>query len=154
LGLTKHPEPQTSSATLSLAQRSVRAGAQKANSYQCTEPAARKVIDAIPQQIWSGPADGSLDYCNDQWRAYTGLMLEELQGKGWQSMLHPGGPEDNLFEAFSTTKPHGMRLGPAISRSIIEAHGGRLWAEANKGPGATFAFCFPVAVADAPQRAD
>ena len=83
LGLTKHPEPQTSSAPLP-AQRSIRAGAQKANSYQCTEPAARKVIDAIPQQIWSGPADGSPDYCNDQWRAYTGLMLQELQGKGWQ----------------------------------------------------------------------
>ena len=69
-------------------------------------------------------------------------------------MLHLAGPEDNLFEAFSTTKPHGMRLGLAISHSIIEAHGARLWAEANKGPGATFAFCLPVAVADAPQGAD
>lgn len=69
-------------------------------------------------------------------------------------MLHPDSPEDNLFKAFSTTKPDGLLLGLAISRLIIEAHGGRLWAEANKGPGATFAFCLPVAVADAPQRAD
>src|SRR5262245_13588348 len=47
---------------------------------------------------------------------------------------------DRLFEAFYTTKPDGTGLGLAISRSIIEAHGGRLWAEANPGPGATFSF--------------
>jgi formate hydrogenlyase transcriptional activator len=49
----------------------------------------RLVIDTIPQQIWSGPADGSLDFCNAQWRSYMGLTLEELQGDGWQRMLHP-----------------------------------------------------------------
>lgn len=46
-------------------------------------------IDALPQQIWSGPPDGTLDYCNDRWRSYTGLKLEDLRGDGWQSMLHP-----------------------------------------------------------------
>ncbi len=47
---------------------------------------------------------------------------------------------DRVFEAFYTTKPNGMGMGLAISRSIIEAHGGRMWVEANTGPGATFAF--------------
>ena len=49
---------------------------------------SRALIDAIPQQIWSGPPDGTLDYCNLRWRSYMGLGLEELQGDGWQRMLH------------------------------------------------------------------
>jgi PAS domain S-box-containing protein len=49
-----------------------------------------------------------------------------------------------VFEAFYTTKPEGMGLGLAISRTIIEAHGGRLWATSNDGPGATFQFILPA----------
>src|SRR5437660_6605599 len=53
------------------------------------ESQSRTLLDAIPQQIWSGPADGTLDYCNERWRSNMGLGLEELQGDGWQSVLHP-----------------------------------------------------------------
>lgn len=53
---------------------------------------------------------------------------------------------EKIFEPFESTKPEGMGMGLSISRSIIEAHGGRLWAESGPGPGASLIFVLPAHV--------
>jgi signal transduction histidine kinase len=52
---------------------------------------------------------------------------------------------DHIFEAFFTTKQNGIGMGLSISRTIVEAHGGRLWPALNSGPGAKFQFTLPTA---------
>jgi PAS domain S-box-containing protein len=68
-----------------------REGAQEA--VRRSEDRLRLVIDTIPQQIWSSPPDGSLDFFNAQWLSFKGFSQEEVQGQGWQRMLHPGDRE-------------------------------------------------------------
>ena len=51
---------------------------------------------------------------------------------------------ENIFDAFVTTKESGMGIGLAVSRSIVEAHGGRIWAENNQDGGATFSIALPL----------
>ena len=51
---------------------------------------------------------------------------------------------DKIFDAFFTTKPHGTGMGLRISRSIVESHGGRLWAGDNSPQGASFFLTLPI----------
>jgi PAS domain S-box-containing protein len=60
----------------------------------------------------------------------------------------PVGKADQIFEAFFTTKPEGSGMGLAISKSIVESHGGRIWANGDGGRGATFHFTLPAAPAE------
>ena len=76
-------------------------------------------------------------------RIENGLVLVSVSDTG---VGLPTEKLDLIFNAFFTTKPQGTGMGLAISRSIIEAHGGRLWATANAPRGATFHFTVPAEV--------
>ncbi len=77
------------------------------------------------------------------------VLRTELEGEHVRLSVQDSGvgftPEvaEQMFESFYTTKSDGMGVGLSVSRSIIEANRGRLWATANDGPGATFAFSIP-----------
>jgi len=97
------------------------------------------VINAVEAMdgMSSAPRELIIGAANDS----EGVQVSvEDSGRG----LDPGSL-GQLFEAFYTTKPHGMGMGLAISRSIVEAHGGRLWASPNVPHGAIFQFTLPIA---------
>ena len=56
----------------------------------------------------------------------------------------PAEGADLIFDPFHTTKPQGTGMGLTITRSIVESYGGRIWATANQGAGATFQFTLPT----------
>jgi len=99
------------------------------------------IINAI--EAMSGAGDGPRELLVGSEKDESQGVLVAVRDSG------PGlDPEslNHIFTAFYTTKPQGMGMGLAISRSIVEAHGGSLWATVNEGRGAVFQFTLPVGV--------
>jgi signal transduction histidine kinase len=97
------------------------------------------VINAV--QAMSGVSEGERELLIGAGPAESDGVLVIVRDSG------PGLPPSNaerLFDAFYTTKADGMGMGLSICRSIIEAHGGQLWASANEPRGAVFQFTVPA----------
>jgi PAS domain S-box-containing protein len=97
------------------------------------------IVNAV--EAMSGASDGTRELLVSSRKADTGGVLVGVRDSG------PGlAPEtlQHVFDAFYTTKAGGLGMGLSICRSIIEAHGGRLWASANLPRGASFQFALPA----------
>jgi PAS domain S-box-containing protein len=96
------------------------------------------IVNAI--EAMSGVSEGTRDLVITTRKAESGSVLVAIRDSGPELAASTLG---HLFDAFYTTKPGGLGMGLSISRSIIEAHGGRLWAETNEPHGAVFQFTVP-----------
>jgi signal transduction histidine kinase len=105
------------------------------------------------QQVMMNLIMNSIDATKDVDRTRE-LAIRSQRAEDQQLMISvsdtgvglPRQHEDHIFDAFFTTKPHGIGMGLRISRSIVEAHSGRLWAADNSPHGANFYFTLPTLV--------
>ena len=105
------------------------------------------ILNAL--EAMSGRSEGARELLISAGTTESGDVLVAVRDSG------PGLAQaalDNLFNAFYTTKPNGLGLGLSICRSIIEGHGGRLWASANAPCGAVFQFTLPAQPDVAPRQ--
>jgi signal transduction histidine kinase len=101
-------------------------------------------------QAMSGVCEGTRELRISTGQTTSGDIVVAVQDSGpgvdTQSL-------DHLFDAFYSTKPRGLGIGLSICRAIIEAHGGRLWANLSEPHGATFEFTLPQFRSDRMPRA-
>ena len=98
------------------------------------------ILNAV--EAMSGPHEGSRELLIST--DADGAYCVRVVVRDWGPGLTPESADvDRIFDAFYTTKPDGMGMGLSICRSIIEAHGGRLWATPNAPQGAIFQFTLP-----------
>ncbi len=111
------------------------------------------MVDRVQlQQVFMNLMLNAIEAMEDSGGELT-VKLELLDGQFQFSVSDTGvglpmEKVDQIFSAFFTTKPQGSGMGLAISRTIVESHGGRLWATANDGRGATFHFTLPIQVTE------
>jgi signal transduction histidine kinase len=105
------------------------------DSVQLVQVVLNLILNACESMMHTPVAERVLRLQIGRNDGYVELAIED-RGDGL-----PLGAEDRLFEPFFTTKETGLGLGLAVGRSIVTAHGGRLWGENNEGRGATFRLC-------------
>lgn len=98
------------------------------------------IINAV--EAMSGVSEGLRRLLIATGKDASGSVLVAVQDSG--PGLNPESSPERLFDSFYTTKPGGMGMGLSICRSIVEAHGGRIWATPNEGPGITMQFTLPI----------
>ena len=109
-------------------------------------------IDQIQiQQVFINLIVNAIEALEGQQVAQLVVLRAVTDSNGLLVQVIDNGPgvddPDRIFDAFMTTKEKGMGIGLAVSRSIVEAHGGRLWAENNKTGGASFNVALPLSYA-------
>jgi PAS domain S-box-containing protein len=108
------------------------------------------LVDRVQlQQVFMNLMLNAIEAMKDAGGALTITARPNSQGQIIVSVSDTGVglPQESteqIFDAFHTTKPEGTGMGLAITRSIVESHGGRVWATANQGTGATFHFTLPI----------
>jgi PAS domain S-box-containing protein len=110
-------------------------------------------VDQIQiQQVFINLIVNAIEALEGQQGSPLVVLRAETDSDGMLIQVIDNGPgvddPEQIFDAFMTTKERGMGIGLAVSRSIVEAHGGRLWAENNKSGGATFNVALPLAQAN------
>jgi two-component system sensor kinase FixL len=117
------------------------------------DPSVEQVlVDRVQvQQVLVNLLRNAMDAMQDAPRRELTVSVVPIAGNMVELAVADTGPgiseeiAAKLFQPFVTTKPHGMGVGLSISRTIVEAHGGAMWVEANEGGGAVFHFTLPAA---------
>ena len=112
----------------------------QADRVQVQQVVLNLILNAVEAMSLVKKGVRELAISTEQYKAATVLVAVRDSGPGID-LKHI----ESVFDAFYTTKPGGVGMGLSICRSIIDAHGGRLWAEANEPRGAAFQFTLPSA---------